>query len=273
MRIRRTLDQAQRYVFLTRGMRHVHYRQRFKPRHGAVTLPTALAVSGVPVHGSHLGFHYDPEGRLRAVGASRYQDVSWIGGVALTSVDAAQSMAAWALANHAGVQVEDLGMLPDEVAARLRADTRLDLIPRGDGHSFEFVWTVPVVNAEGLGYTARIHAQSGDLLGYSDDIVPYFKDPPEGPSCTPAPLTGGTAIAYAQNTNIGQGGLRPSDPLTQASPSVTLADFYHAYDPDIRYQAAEKYGSTEIVVYSGLGPGSLSTAAPSTRCQASSSAC
>lgn len=232
------------------GMRHVFYRQRYRPAPGSVNLPAGLQGTGVEVQGSLVGLHYDPEGVLKTVGSRVYDDVVAIGGLALETAADAHGMAAWGLRHGPGIDAEDLGLHPSEVATQLLERARLGLYSRGDGHRFDFVWTVDAITADGELVHARVHGETGELLTWWRDVAPWRPpgDPPgggsSGPSCTPE-STGNVIVS-----GVSQRGVTRSDLL--ASPSATLAAWSGYAGEGITHQgrsASLSNGLPEIRVY------------------------
>ena len=250
------------------GMRHVFYHQVFRPAPGSVNLPPELAGRGVQVHGSLVGLHYDPEGVLKSVGSKVFEDVVEVGGLALESASAAHDMAAWGLRHRAGIDAEDLGLHPSDVAARLLERSQLGLYSRGDGHRFDFVWSVEALTADGELVHARVHGGTGELLSWWRAGGPGSPGwspggaKTSGPSCDPDPTSNVVVTGMAQNQTV-PGPVRPD---LLASPSPTLAAWPGYSGAEVASIAAEVThqgralslinGMPEIRVY--FGPGTTS---------------
>jgi len=233
------------------GMRHVVYRQRFRPAPGSVPLPAGLARDGVPIRGTVLGFHYDPEGRLKTVGGAMYEDVISVGGVAITSITEAHTMAEWALRNHAGITVDAIETLPDDIATSLQNEAVLELVASPAGPGFDFVWRMVVLDENWERVHLWLHAGTGDLVKQWRNVYPARPpgswSPPVGPTCTPDSGIQTGAIAYHQHPD--HQGDAYSDNFVKATESTTLASHYGGAVTHQGHKSATR-GLPPITLYS-----------------------
>ncbi len=244
------------------GMRHVILRQRFRPAPGSVVLPGGLMHEGVPLHGAVVGLHYDPEGSIKVVGASMFEDADAIGGLALLTADHAYAMAAWGLTDRDGLAINPLGLLSPQAAAGIRRDARLELFSRGDGRSFDFVWTVPVVGVDGRAYSTRVHGATGELLVTWEGALPWSgsdaaglegisgwtRDTVVGPSCYPTPIPSAVTATARRQRDGAPRSVNPGELDVSVSPVLSAW-----YGQGVTHQAMTAAGGSfpEIRVYSG----------------------
>lgn len=229
------------------GMRHVFYEQGFQPARGSVTLPSMEAGDVVPLHGGGLGFHYAPDGRVKVVGGALFEDVAAVDGLALVTPESAREMAEWAMRNGGEVAVATLDELGAALAASLRERTTLSLRSTGDGRSFEFVWVVPMITAEGRSLETAIHGRTGDLLAVWDPNPTFDGDAKilTLPGCNEGSAASTSARVVPQNSNI---------TYTRAFKASAATDLHAYYGGAVTHEGRRPLDSQgpEIVSYFGV---------------------
>jgi hypothetical protein len=178
-----------------RGMRHVFYRQFYRPPIGPVSAASPAATKGVWLVGAEVGLHFDTDGTLVYVFGTQFKDVAATStpviGTALNAVGVTDEVVAertWISA----AEMEERS--PARVDYQLSNATLL-LHSTGLDNTFEYVWRVPAGGKTGLSLVAKIDAESGDLVSLSDGIA--WSD------CTPNSDDQDSARSVLQNKTTG----------------------------------------------------------------------
>ena len=176
------------------GMRHVFYRQFYKPPIGAVAAASPVATAGVWLVGAEVGLHYDTNGTLVYVFGTQFEDVAAtttpvIGNVVDAAEAADEAVTDWL--GRAGADPEELS--PEDIESR-SSRTKLLLHSTGDGDSFDYVWKVPIWDERGSTNIATLDAETGDLIAVSDTIA--------WSECTPQSDDQDQALGVTQNEEV-----------------------------------------------------------------------
>lgn len=154
-----------------KGLRHVFYRQFYRPPIGPVSAVSPAASEGVWLVGAEIGLHYDRDGNLVFGFGTQFDDVvatsvPHIGD--RTGAAAATDKAVVDWPDHLAIETGRLS--PQMMETRL-FETTLLLYSEDDGRSFDYVWEVPSWDTSGSMHTATLNAESGELIALEEAAV------------------------------------------------------------------------------------------------------
>jgi hypothetical protein len=179
------------------GMRHIFYRQHYRPGgYLASLLEPTYQTDGVEIAGGTVGVHYN-HGTLQAVFGTQFRALAVLNEPIIGHVADAYAAAVEAAARWPGFVPRDPAQLTRTTVEARQAASKLMLVSSGDGASFSFMWRVHLADRDGDSYIAFLDAGTGVLTSLDRANANSSQ------SCSPKTQNTRSAVGKPQNGDAG----------------------------------------------------------------------